>query len=94
MGLLVFQAVTILRLLLPFLPLLSGCALLANQLSLAPNMIQAAQVADWTKTSADMASYINTGRSLLDNTISRALGKDCKLTRVMDGAYCVADDPL
>lgn len=89
----VFPAVAILKppLILPFV---SGCALIAGQAGLAPNVIQMAQVADAAKTGADAVSYLETGRSLVDNAISKAVGKDCQMVRVLDGEYCIAhDDP-
>lgn len=67
----------------------SGCALLAGQAGLAQNVIQMAQVADYAKSTADAVSYLETGRSVVDNVVSKAVGKDCQMVRMLDGGYCV-----
>lgn len=74
-------------------PLLSGCAMIAGQAALSPQVIQAAQLADYAKTGADVGSYLATGRSMADNAVSKALGMDCQMIRLLDDReYCIDND--
>ena len=62
--------------------------MLASQAALSPTVIQVAQVADYGKTGADVASYLRTGRSMVDNVVGKVANQDCQMLRILEGNYC------
>lgn len=70
--------------------LLSGCSTIAGWTGASAPVIQAARLADAGKTAADVAAYMKESRSFTDVVVSKALEKDCKLTRLLaDESYCI-----
>ena len=70
--------------------LLSGCSTIAGWVGAGAPAIQAARLADAGKTAADVASYVKESRSFTDVVVSKALQRDCRLTRLLaDEPYCI-----
>lgn len=58
--------------------------MVVSSAGLGVQAISTAQTVDSAKTAADIISIGTTHKTLSDHAISKATGKDCKLTNVVD----------
>ena len=72
--------------------MLSGCTLLAQFVGVTGPAVQIAAIADRGKLAVDAISTVGTGKSTTDHLISKAVGKDCDVAKLLkDGSYCNED---
>lgn len=81
------------RLLLLSCLLLQGCVTyVATQMGAGIQTLSMAQTVDTAKTAADVVSYGATQKTLTDHAVGTVIGKDCKLTNIMDQTQKVCRD--
>ena len=70
--------------LVAILTLSTGCAVIATATGASASTVTAVKTAEAIKFGADLVSYGTTDKTITDHAISKATGKDCKLTNIFN----------